>query len=368
VDRAAALAAKEANEAAWCVLESILDRADWGDDSDDAIRVPQLAVDLADRLPQVILPTNLPPVPLPPIGHDGWWTAAVARGVRARRRHDLDQALAFFLELQAAAKTPAQVARAAFERGATHLGQGHLVLAEKCFRQALAATADGDLLADEALASRAGHARVALCLVRCQRGAFSEALSHAAEARRIFSRLDLPGPLANLPALESPCHLWLGDLDSAEATARQSLEAYARRGSPARLVPLMNLAAVAHHRGQHALLEDILDEVGRRAVVEEPRLLVVVGLYAVLLQALRKGDRAAAALHWEEHEAAWSARPEWHPALGRMLWDLVQATTAAGWHRLARAAAARLDEVRTHHGSDCLAAFGVPVSEPVSAQ
>lgn len=79
----------------------------------------------------------------------------------------------------------------------------------------------------------------------------------------------MPGPLANLPALESPCHLWLGDLDAAEASARQSLAAYARRGSPARLVPLMNLAAVAHHRGQTRLLEELLEEVGRRAVVEE---------------------------------------------------------------------------------------------------
>ena len=31
------------------------------------------------------------------------------------------------------------------------------------------------------------------------------------------------------------------------------------------------------------------------------------------------------------HAAMWGCRPEWHPALGRMLWDLVEATQAAGW-------------------------------------
>ena len=71
---------------------------------------------------------------------------------------------------------------------------------------------------------------MAPCLVRRQQGAFAEALTTPPQ-RAIFTRLALPGPLANLPALESPCHLWLGDLDAAEATARASLAAYARRGA-----------------------------------------------------------------------------------------------------------------------------------------
>lgn len=87
---------------------------------------------------------------------------------------------------------------------------------------------------------------------------------------------------------------------------------------------------------------------------------MVVVLYGVLPQAERRGERAATALHWAEHERAWANRPEWHPALGRMLWDLVLSTRAAGWSSLSAASQARLSEVRAKHGDACLVAFGVP--------
>ncbi len=342
-----------ANEQAWSRLAGLQLGGLVEEDSPHREAWIDLVLLLADRLPQVLHASVLPRPRLPPQDDPAWAQTVMRMGQRAQRCRDHVEAEACFSRLHAAAETPEAHAAATWQLGATAFVRGDYVAALSWFEECLRHCST------DPPSQQAAHGLLAVSLVLSNLGHFEDALWRGEEATAAFSAIGQPRHIANLLDFQSTCHLWLGDLQAAERCARESLERWARDGSPNRLVPLLNLVAALYHQGHRELVQEMLDEVGRRALVEQPRLMGVVALYGVLFAA-HGGDREGWEFHWSEHERAWAQGDGWHPATGRMLWDIWQETLHQPWPGAAETVLRRLHAIRERYGAEVLARFGVP--------
>jgi tetratricopeptide (TPR) repeat protein len=306
---------------------------------------------LADRLPRDV-PLELLADPSQPTGPLPSADALYHRGRRALRRQQHDAAQELFERYLARVELPKERALGVWQLGAVAFGLGHHKQAHAHFVAARA------LLQDGSDPVRLAHTLLALSLVESNLGQFETALDWARQATTAFETVGKPRHRANIADFESTCYLWLGQLDLAEARARESLALYANDGSPNRLVPLLNLAAALHHQQRTALVREILDEVARRAGFEEPRLLGVVALYGALFAAeeAREHDWDT---HWETFDDVWATGVGWHPATARMLADIREHVHQNGWLVRQTKLQDRLDQLRDRFGAEVLQRFGV---------
>jgi len=342
-----------ANELAWSRMLD-LQAAGVVRPGDPAYREWQAMVGrLADRLPRDI--------PMSMLAEAAPFEAAESpddlyhRGIRALRMQQHDTARRLFLRFIDLADTPKQRALGAWQLGAVAFGRGQFHQSRTHFQTA------HTLLKDGGDPTRLAHTLLALSLVESNLGKFQDALDSASAATAAFEAIGKPRHRANIADFESTCYLWLGQLDLAEACARESLSRYADDGSPNRLVPLLNLAAALHHKGRSRLVREILDEVARRAGLEEPRLLGVVALYGALFAA-EEGDGEVFDHHWDSFEQVWSTGVGWHPATARMLFDIQEHATRHNWTGRASQLGERQELLRTRFGSAVLVCFGVDAS------
>ncbi len=304
---------------------------------------------LADRLPRDV-PMALLASP-EQASPDEPADAVYHRGMRALRLKQHPTAQQLFQQYIDRVETVPEQALGRWQLGAVAFGRGDFVDARAHFVAAHA------LLSDGSDPKRLAHTLLALSLVGANLGHFREALTRAGEATAAFEAIGQPRHRANIADFESSCYLWLGELELAEARARESLSRYADDGSPNRLVPLLNLAAALHHQGRAALVREILDEVARRAGFEEPRLLGVVALYGALFAA-EEGDGELFDHHWDSFEQVWATGVGWHPSTARMLVDIGAQVAELGWQPRLEQLGARLELLRERFGSPVLKRFG----------
>lgn len=360
LDWARAAYGEAANEEAWSCMVDLQQAGHAEKDSPHYAEWLDLVLLLADRLPQVLQTHVLPRPTLPPQTDPAWWQVMLRMGQRALRQRDHAAAEDCFSQMLAAANTPTQRAAAMWQRGATDFARGDFAQALSWFEQSLAHCPT------DPPTSQTAHALLAQSLVLSNLGLFDDALQTGDRATQAFSDIGQPRHHANLLDFQGSCHLWLGNLAEAERCARDSLAAWARDGSPNRLVPMLNLVAALHHQDRRALVRELLDEIGARAVVEQPHLMGVVALYGVLFAA-NDGQRESWEIHWQTHEAAWQRGEGWHPATGRMLWDIWQKTQSLGWAEPAGRVLERLHSIQDRYGAAVLSRFGVPAHLPTAS-
>ena len=305
---------------------------------------------LADRLPRDV-PMSMLASPKQ-VEPDEPADAIYDRGMRALRLKQHATAQRLFRMYIERANTTAEKALGTWQLGAVTFARGDFGDAQQHFLTA------HELLSDGSDPKRLAHTLLALSLVESNLGHFRAALARASAATAAFEAIGQPRHRANIADFESSCYLWLGELQLAEARARESLSRYADDGSPNRLVPLLNLAAALHHQGRAALVREILDEVARRAGFEEPRLLGVVALYGALFAA-EEGDGEIFDHHWDSFEQVWATGVGWHPSTARMLVDIGAQVARLGWQQRLQQLGTRLALLRERFGSQVLARFGV---------